>query len=101
MSIENLIIDMPIIYVLIKHPIRHLLYNCRENSTNHPFLFKTNPISEKTKMNVSAVKTNGYENNRLRRRGQNKPNSNPIKANFKGKKMLRRLRRSNDMYFEL
>jgi hypothetical protein len=34
-------------------------------------------------MNVSTVKTNGYENNRLRRRRENKPNSNPIKANTK------------------
>jgi hypothetical protein len=35
------------------------------------------------KMNISAVITNGYENNRLSRRGENKPNSNPIKANTK------------------
>jgi hypothetical protein len=70
-------------YVLIKHPIRHHLYNCRENSTNHPVLFKTNPISEKTKMNISAFYTNGYENNRLRRHSENKPNSNPNKPNTK------------------
>jgi hypothetical protein len=37
------------IYVLIKHLTRHHLYNCRENSTNHPLLFETNPISEKVK----------------------------------------------------
>jgi hypothetical protein len=64
-------------------------------------------------MNINAVNTNGYENNRLSRRSENKPNSNPIqtqskpiqrqlkpikcqnkpntnpnKPNFKGKKML-------------
>jgi hypothetical protein len=32
------------------------------------------------KMNISAVITNGYENNRLSRRGENKPNSNPIQT---------------------
>jgi arylsulfatase A-like enzyme len=71
------VIYVPIIYVLIKH-----LYNCRENSTNHPIFFKTNPISERPKMNISAVITNGYENETLNRRGKNKPNSNPIKPNF-------------------
>jgi hypothetical protein len=68
-------------YVLLKHLIRHHLYICRENSANNPILFKTNPISEMPKMNISAVVTNGYENNRLGRRGENKPNSNPNKAN--------------------
>jgi hypothetical protein len=68
-------------YVLIKHPIRHYLYNCRENSTNQPFLCKTNPISWKPKMNVNKVLTRDYENETLGRRGKNKPNqtqSNPI-----------------------
>jgi hypothetical protein len=31
-------------------------------------------------MNVCAVKTKGYENNRLRRRGENKPNTKPIQT---------------------
>jgi len=35
-----------------------------------------------TQMNVSSVKTKYYENKRLCRRGENKPNSNPIKANL-------------------
>jgi hypothetical protein len=65
-------------YVLIKHH----LYNCRENSTNHPILFKTNPISERPKMNITSYMTKHYENERLRGRGQNKPNSNPNKANL-------------------
>jgi hypothetical protein len=54
--------------------IRQNLYNCRENSTNHPILCKTNPISGKPKMNINTVNTKGYENNRLRSRGENKPN---------------------------
>ena len=37
----------------------------------------------KAKMNVSAVNTNGYENNRLRRRRENKADTKPIKANTK------------------
>jgi hypothetical protein len=34
-------------------------------------------------MNISAVRTKGYENNRLRRRRENKPNSNPIQTQYK------------------
>ncbi len=34
-------------------------------------------------MNVSSILTKDYENKRLCRRGENKPNSNPIKPNFK------------------
>jgi len=33
-------------------------------------------------MNVSSVLTKYYENKRLCRRGENKPNSNPIKPNL-------------------
>jgi hypothetical protein len=33
-------------------------------------------------MNVSSVLTKDYENIPLRRRGQNKPNTNPIKPNL-------------------
>jgi HD-like signal output (HDOD) protein len=69
------------IYVPIRHLIRHRLYICRENSTNQPSLFKTNPIFRKAKMNISAVDTNGYENSRLGRHNENKPNSNPNKPN--------------------
>ena len=38
-------------------------------------------------MNISSILTKDYENERLCRRGENKPNSNPIKANFKKAKM--------------
>jgi hypothetical protein len=31
-------------------------------------------------MNITAYTTKGYENNRLRGRGENKPNSNPIQS---------------------
>ena len=34
-------------------------------------------------MNVNTVITKDYENERLRRRRKNKPNSNPNKPNFK------------------
>ncbi len=44
------------------------------------------PNSLNAQMNVNTVITEDYENERLRRRGENKPNSNPIKPNFKGKK---------------
>jgi hypothetical protein len=67
------------IYVLIKH----LLYNCKEFSTNHLILCKTNPISEKPKMNVTSVNTMNYELRTMNYFMQNKPNSNPIKANTK------------------
>jgi hypothetical protein len=59
-------------------PIRHHLYNCRENSTNHPILFKTNPISERPKMNAKSFNTVNYENIANCELCENKPNSNPI-----------------------
>jgi hypothetical protein len=59
---------------------RHL-YNCRENSTNHPLLFKTNPIFGNAKMNVTSFNTVNYENIANCKLCENKPNSNPIKAN--------------------
>jgi peroxiredoxin len=55
-------IEIPVIYV----PIRHL-YNCRDSSTNQPFLCKTNPI-----LCVFHLKTPISP--------KNKANSNPIKA---------------------
>jgi len=39
-------------------------------------------------MNVNKVLTKDYENISNWTLGENKPNTNPIKANFKGKKML-------------
>jgi len=61
------------------------LYICRESSTNQPFLCKTNPILSAVgglQMNVTLYNTTAYKNNSNRTLGQNKPNSNPIKANF-------------------
>jgi hypothetical protein len=57
------------IFTLVKNPLQIA-----------PFM-QNKPNFRKAKMNVSAVNTNGYENNRLRRRRENKPNSKPIKAN--------------------
>jgi len=42
-------------------------------------------------MNVNKVLTKDYENKTLGEHGKNEPNTNPIKPNFRGKKMLLRL----------
>jgi hypothetical protein len=42
-------------------------------ATNFDKLCKTNPITKRTKMNVTKVLTKGYENKRLHGRGKNKP----------------------------
>ena len=47
-------------------------------ATNYYFLSKTNPITKRDKMNINKVLTKDYENKRLFRRPENKPNSNPI-----------------------
>jgi hypothetical protein len=50
-----------------------MLYNCRENSTNLPFLCKTNPIFPIFHLKTMiSQKTKPIQS-------QNKPNSNPIK----------------------
>ena len=76
----------PATYVLIKHPIRHHLYICRERSTNHPFLCKTNPILIRAKINLTLYIKKIYGNFTRLRTMKNKPNTNPIrtqnKANF-------------------
>ena len=56
--------------------------SCPKGSTNYDKFCKTNPITKRNKININAVLTKGYENEKLRRRGKNKPNSNPIKPNF-------------------
>jgi len=69
-------------------PIRH--YICRGPSTNQPFLCKTNPILSAVgglQMNVSSILTTDYENKFNWTLGQNKPNSNPIKPNFRKSQM--------------
>jgi len=67
-----------------------LLYTCRDASTNHLLLCKTNPILSAVgglQMNVNPYNTRDYENKSQRRVRKNKPNSNPIKANLRKAKM--------------
>ncbi len=45
---------------------------------------KTNPISEKPKMNANAFSQNDYENETTFRPQKNKPNSNPISKQLVG-----------------
>ncbi len=45
------------------------------------------PNFQKSQMNVNLYNTTNYENKRDWTLGQNKPNSNPIKANLKRAKM--------------
>ncbi len=47
--------------------------SCQKGSTNYDKLYKTNPITKRTKMNTSAVLTKEYENKRFCRRAENKP----------------------------
>ncbi len=59
------------------------LYTCRDASTNHPFLCKTNPILSAVgglQMNVSILLQMDYENKRNWTFGESKPNSNPIQT---------------------
>jgi len=71
----------PDIYV----PIRH--YICRESSTNQLLFMQNKPNFRKAKMNVNSLITMNYENISDWTLGQNKPNSNPIKANSRKAKM--------------
>jgi hypothetical protein len=45
------------------------------------------PNFRKAKMNVNNVLTKDYEEKTLGEHGKNEPKTNPIKANFRGKKM--------------
>ncbi len=65
-------------------PIRH--YICRESSTNQPFYAKQTQFPKKSN-GVSFFYTMDYENKRDWTIGQSKPNSNPIKPNFKNAQM--------------
>jgi len=61
----------------------------KNKPNTNPIQTQTNPIYEKQKMNVNKVLTKDYENIAINIedpafRGRN---SNPIKPNFKGKKM--------------
>ncbi len=82
MSIENLVIYVPIIYV----PIRHL-YICRESSTNQLLFMQNKPNFRKSQMNVSNIITRNYEYFIPLAGQKNKPNSNPIKPNLRKAKM--------------
>ncbi len=57
------------------------LYICRESSTNSPLFMQNKPNLLNSQMNITSFITKYYENVRLYRCGENKPNSKPIKAN--------------------
>ncbi len=66
------------------------LYICRDASTNHLFLCKTNPILSAVgglQMNVNLYNTTDYENKWQRRVRKNKPKTNPNKPNLRKAKM--------------
>jgi len=66
------------------------LYNCRESSTNQPFLCKTNPILSAVgglQMSVNSFSQMYYQIFILLAGQKNKPNSNPIKPNPRKAKM--------------
>jgi len=66
------------------------LYICREPSTNHPFLCKTNPISSKGKLMQTQYLqriTKISCSIRAKKQSQYKPNSNPIKPNCRKAQM--------------
>ena len=73
------------------HPFDEIpLYICREPSTNHLFLCKTNPILSAVggfQMNLKFCKQMDYENKSNWTIGQNKPKTNPIKPNLRKAKM--------------
>jgi len=55
----------------------------RKQTQNKPKQTQFKPNHKKAKMNVNKVLTKDYENKRLYRCAENKPNSNPNKPNFK------------------
>ncbi|MFH1882695.1 MAG: hypothetical protein ABIL62_08300 [Planctomycetota bacterium] len=64
------------------------LYICRESSTNQLLFMQNKPNFAKAQMNIKPYNTMDYENISDWTLGQNKPNSNPIKPNFKCKAPL-------------
>ena len=60
----------------------NLLYNCRESSTNRPCFLQNKPNLPDGQMNVNICYTKVYSNETAFRRGKNKPNTKPNKANF-------------------
>jgi len=80
------------IYVPIRHPSTFVESPLHLSRTLYKsaLLCKTNPILSAVgglQMNLSFYSTRAYENIRNWTLGQNKPNSNPIKPNFKRAKM--------------
>ena len=72
--------------------IRHfkhfiLLYTCRELSTNQLLNMQNKPNLVRRRRIANSVYTMDYENKWPWRVRKNKPNSNPIKTNFKRAKM--------------
>ncbi len=63
------------------------LYICREPSTNQLLFMQNKPNFRKSQMNVNTYNKTYYENKRDWTLGENKPNSNPIKANFQKAKI--------------
>ncbi len=63
------------------------LYICRERSTNQLLFMQNKPNLPKSQMNVNHYNRTDYENKRDWTIGENKPNSNPIKANLRKAKM--------------
>ncbi|MHC4656411.1 MAG: hypothetical protein ACYS91_15560 [Planctomycetota bacterium] len=80
------------------------------NRKNEPKRTQNEPKFKKAKMNVTSIITLGYENisnwaicenepktnpnkaNKMPKQTQFKPNTNPIKPNFRGKNMLLRMK---------
>jgi len=67
--------------IINNHCALGTLYNCREPSTNQPFIMQNEPNFGKAQMNVTKVLTKEYGNKTLGEHGKNEPNTNPIKAN--------------------
>jgi len=63
----------------------NVFYNCRESSTNRPYFLQNKANLRKSQMNVNLYNTTDYENKSNWTLGENKPNSNPIKAKTKPK----------------
>ena len=59
------------------------LYICRDSSTNQPLFMQNKPNFQSDQMNVSNIITRIYKNILPLAGQKNKPNSNPIKTNFK------------------
>jgi len=70
---------------LLTAGLRQPLYTCRENSTNPPFLCKTNPIYKNTKRSQTLYLQGLTPNKRLLPGGKTNPKrtqTNPIEPNF-------------------